>query len=399
MRRFEMSLRLLYAFAFFRSLQLFGPVALAFYRDRAGLDYTRIFALESSFVFAVFLLEVPTGVIADRFGRKVSLAAGGLLGGAGIALFAATVSYPLFFAANLLCAAGLTCTSGADRALFYDTLLAHGRKEEGRHYLSRYEAFGTAGLLIGFPAGSLLAGAPWLTYTARLALCFALSGAFIALAGLLALFADEPVREKSEKHPIREGIEGVTLLFRNRPLRAAAANLIFVSAVSFFVFWFYQALTREAGLSIRVNGFVAAGFNALGMVLLLNVRRIEARFSLDRTLLLTAFVPGACFTALAFCTAVPAVSLPLVFLLAGTKLARGPLLSDLINRQIESRNRATVLSGVSMLERGVVGLLYYPVGMLADHSLSGVFGALGAMALIAAFLTRLPQSGEGSANG
>ena len=63
---------------------------------------------------------------------------------------------------------------------------------------------------------------------------------------------------------------------------------------------------------------------------------------------------------------------------------------DLINREIESRNRATMLSGVSMAERALIGLVYAPVGFLADRSLPLTFVLLGIAALAVALLTKLP---------
>jgi hypothetical protein len=78
------------------------------------------------------------------------------------------------------------------------------------------------------------------------------------------------------------------------------------------------------------------------------------------------------------------------------KLLRAPLLSDLINRQVESRNRATMLSGVSMLERGVIFMLYPIIGAAADRSLSIAFIALGGATLLFAALSRLPAEMRGS---
>jgi len=60
------------------------------------------------------------------------------------------------------------------------------------------------------------------------------------------------------------------------------------------------------------------------------------------------------------------------------KQMRAPLLSDLINRDIESANRATVLSGLSMLERVIIMFLYPVVGLLADRSIGAACLFLGA---------------------
>src|SRR5262249_26775355 len=117
---------------------------------------------------------------------------------------------------------------------------------------------------------------------------------------------------------------------------------------------------------------------------------------LPRMLLASALVPGVLYLALGLVRA-PAFALPAAMVISGMKLLRGPLLSDLINRLVESRNRATVLSGVSMLQRAVLFLLYPVVGWAADRSLPVAFAGLGAATLLFAALSRLPAEASFSA--
>jgi hypothetical protein len=56
--------------------------------------------------------------------------------------------------------------------------------------------------------------------------------------------------------------------------------------------------------------------------------------------------------------------IPAFFLIVGCKMVRMPILSSFINQRIESENRATVISSVSLLERLVVFLLYPWSGFL-----------------------------------
>ena len=60
----------MYLLNFLRNLTFFGAVAVPFYLDWAKIDYTKIFILEDTFMFWIFVLEIPTGVVADKFGRK-----------------------------------------------------------------------------------------------------------------------------------------------------------------------------------------------------------------------------------------------------------------------------------------------------------------------------------------
>ncbi len=380
---------LLQIFQFMRGLQLFGAVAVPFYLEWGGLDYTRMFVLEGAFSLFMFLLEVPTGTIADRFGRKVSLVVGALVTGTALLIFGLVRSYALFFVANFLCAVGMTCMSGADQALLYDTLLAEERPEEGRRILSRFQAIGTIGLLVGFPVGSLIAGSSIVPRPQSLALTFVLSGAVLLLSAIPLLFIVEPPRAEKVQRPLRAGIEGVRALLKPGDLRRFTLNYALISATGFFMFWFYQSLAREASVPVAWNGLLGAGINVVGVILLWNASRLEARFGLPRLLLASALLPGILYLGLGTFRA-PSFAFPAAFLIVGMKLLRAPLLSDLINRVVESRNRATMLSGVSMLERAVVFILYPLVGAAADRSLSIAFFGLGAATLAFAILSRLP---------
>ena len=82
----------------------------------------------------------------------------------------------------------------------------------------------------------------------------------------------------------------------------------------------------------------------------------EAR-EFRRLLLLTALLPSALFVALGFVRRLD-LALVMLFLLVGCKMLRMPILNDFINRQVESENRATVISSVSLLERLITFLLY-----------------------------------------
>jgi len=80
---------------------------------------------------------------------------------------------------------------------------------------------------------------------------------------------------------------------------------------------------------------------------------------------------------------------PALFLLVGCRMLRIPMLNDLINRHVESENRATVISAVSLLERFVTFALYPLVGWLMDVSLDRALYVLAGLCVVFAVATRL----------
>ena len=72
---------ILYLYAFLSKLHFFGSLCVPFYLNRLGISYALMFTIETIFSICIFLFEIPTGIIADKFGRKISLFLGTLLFG------------------------------------------------------------------------------------------------------------------------------------------------------------------------------------------------------------------------------------------------------------------------------------------------------------------------------
>jgi hypothetical protein len=245
----------------------------------------------------------------------------------------------------------------------------------------------TAGIVIGFPLGSMFAGSGFLPYPESLRWVFVATGAAFLCSAAFALFLTEPERESPKGSFLRAGIDGVRFIFGARRMRSFSLNYILISAMTFFMYWFYQSLLRDAGFGVGANGFVGAGFNLFATFLLLNAARIEKALTLKRLLFVSSLAPGLLYLALAFNRSA-LVALPAAFLIIGFKHLRAPILSDLMNAEIDSSNRATVLSGISMLERALIMAFYPLLGFLADRSLSLTFLLLGASTVAFALFGR-----------
>ena len=61
-----------YLTEFLKTQRYFIPVMILFLQFH-HLSYTEIFVLYAVHSFVIFLLEIPSGVFADQFGKKASL--------------------------------------------------------------------------------------------------------------------------------------------------------------------------------------------------------------------------------------------------------------------------------------------------------------------------------------
>ena len=123
-------------------------------------------------------------------------------------------------------------------------------------------------MLVAFPLGSLFVGSSLLRYPGGLPITFVALGLGFLLAGAVAILIPEPPRAEKPVDPLKEGFEGCLFLIRHPVMRRYSVNFALVSATTFFVYWFYQTVTRETGLPAGANGFLADRSAHLAMVVL-----------------------------------------------------------------------------------------------------------------------------------
>jgi MFS family permease len=147
----------MYLFQFFFGLYFLGGVIVPFFTDWSGLSFREITLLQAWFVFWMFALEVPTGAVADYFGRKASIIVGCIAFIFGIIIYGITPNFGFFMAGEFLWALSRALVSGADGAIVYDTLLEGNRADDSKKVFGRFRSFFLVGMAVGSPIGSIIA--------------------------------------------------------------------------------------------------------------------------------------------------------------------------------------------------------------------------------------------------
>ncbi|GAB2571735.1 hypothetical protein GCM10027168_00540 [Streptomyces capparidis] len=146
-------------FLFWLPVGLYIPANVLLLTER-GMSPAAVSALFAVYSCTVAALELPTGGLSDVIGRRVVLAAAGLLTAGGLALLALGTSLAPLVAAKLLLACGRALSSGPAEAWYVDTVHAHsGPGAELRRGLARSGTASAAALALGTLAGG---GLPWL---------------------------------------------------------------------------------------------------------------------------------------------------------------------------------------------------------------------------------------------
>lgn len=377
----------LYLFYLFRLLAtsyLFVPVSVLFPQSR-GLSFGEVMMLSALYSLVVIVVEVPTGAMADRIGRKHSLIAGALaMVISGILAYVAQ-SLAMFAASIVLAAISMALCSGADSAYLFDLLHAHGRGHEYPRLESISSAWHQAGSAMACAAGGLLGDID-------LALPYLATSVVAGLALVVALMM-RPERKAAAVRRAPEMRSELASYWRHmsHSVRdvAGSRNLSWIIAYSAVVFmlvrsteYLYQPYLNERGFSVTAIGLVFALQFLLASFV---AHRADAlRLWLGEELLVYGLL-GMLSLSFFLLGQVHGAWAPLS-MLAVQGVAMGlfsPLVKTMLNRQIpDSSRRATILSVESIARRCAKGLFSPVAGYVGAASAMYLCGGIGFVGFI-----------------
>jgi len=356
------------------SFILWVPIWVVFLQ-RKGLGLTQIGVLEGFAWVLTAALEVPTGAIADRFGRKASIAMGSFFYSLAMLLILAEALSPGFLLGYALWNSSLAFISGADSALLYDSLKADGRASEAAKQSGRYAAIQQASQGIASVLGAALA-------TVDITLCFTICGLTGLAATALVLTINEPPRlEDDAESPLGywENLRTSVHIAARRPVVRALlllnATILVVPLVVCYVL--LQPYALGVGLPLASLGIVVVAVQMTTVAASWLAHRVAGRIELPTIVAVgVAVLLGATGVLGAF-PSIPSIALMLAVALVPALV--GPLMSARLNDLIPSGQRATILS---------LGALLFELGLAVAMPLLLTFadrlGAPGAIGLSAA---------------
>jgi MFS family permease len=111
---------------FFYVFGIIMPLIVPLFQSK-GLGMQEIFALQTIFALAMLVSEVPSGYLADVFGRRKIILCGAIGAGLGHSQLLFADSFAALAIYEFTLGIGASLLSGADLALLYDTELALGK--------------------------------------------------------------------------------------------------------------------------------------------------------------------------------------------------------------------------------------------------------------------------------
>jgi MFS family permease len=373
-------------------LMLFNTLAASFiwgintlFLLDAGLSATAAFTANALFTAGMVLFEVPTGVVADTWGRRASYLLGSVTLAASTALYwlAWQTEAPFWAWAvtSVLLGLGFTFFSGATEAWLVDALKFTGFKGNLESVFAKGQIVAGVAMLSGSVLGGLVAqwtnlGVPYLLRGLALLVTFVVAFLYMRDWGFVP---------KPGKHPVREMGQVVRGSMRyglgNPPVRWMMRAAPFTFGVGIYAFYAMQPYLLElygdeqaysiAGLAAAI----IAGAQIAGGMVAPQVRRV---FRNRTSALLTGLVIEIGLLTLLGLTTAFWVAVGLLVLWGLTAAATLPIRQAYMNGLIPSEQRATVLSFDNLLGSSGGVVIQPALGKAADvwsYSTSYLVGA------------------------
>jgi MFS family permease len=150
MDRYQQNAKWLTYFAPFRALSISAAYLTPFFLQH-GLSLSQIFVLQSIFSAAFLLWELPSGYIADRFGRAFAIKLSAPIAAIAMIAYGLSSHYWQFVIWELVLALASGLVSGVDTALLVDSLKAQGKEHDFVRLSRRIDAGGYAATAFGVP--------------------------------------------------------------------------------------------------------------------------------------------------------------------------------------------------------------------------------------------------------
>ena len=319
------------------------PIIVLFFKEH-NLTLFEVMILQAVYSVSVALFEIPSGYIADVFGRKNTIILSTIFSFLGFMIFSNYSYFYVFIFAEILVGIGGSLMSGADSALIYDTLIENNLEEsynkiEGRNYAIGNFSESIAGVL-----GGVLA-----TFSIFLPVYVQTFILFFSIPIAFSLIEPNTYYLRREKNSLISIIKTVRLtLIENRRLRWL---IIFSSSIglgTLSIAWFAQPFFKDINIDLVYFGVLWATLNfSAGITSYFSHyfrRKNNSMLYIFLTICLAlSFIMIGHLNSL--------ISLLFIYLIYFIRGVLTPILKTEINIHSSSRRRATILSIRSFIIR------------------------------------------------
>ncbi|RJQ34152.1 MFS transporter [Candidatus Parcubacteria bacterium] len=352
-----------YLASFLKNQTYFVPIIVLFFQD-LGLSYSQIFWIFTIGSIFSFVLEIPTGIFADLYGKRRSIIISKFLIFVSFILFGFSFDFLSLLLANIIYELGKSFRSGTETAYVYGYLSqTKGSpnyilvKANQKFYARISESIGTA--LGGFIA-----------YKFGFNFAFFIA-AIPALINFIQTFSWSKLEEcgQAEKKFLKDNIkfakDSIKESFLKSELRKIILNTALFSAAVLSLDKFIQPYMKDVGVHLQYFGVIYSGFLLLLAFLAKYAANLEEKFGAVKIInyiSLISFVPiiliGLGLSSF--------WGIGLFFFVMMVENIRSPISNALFHDYVSSKNRATMGSIMELFQSAIALMVLPIIGHAAD---------------------------------
>lgn len=337
-----------------------------------GLTLPEIAIIESLALALGLAIDIPTGFISDKFGRKLSLIGANIFQAASFLVFAFSHDFWQFLIAAVLLATGFALSSGSEEAYIYENQSGDNYRKAFSNVNVVDEAATILGLLL----------APLLIALFSLQSVFIAASAFVfitALVGWIILKDKRDITVSETKQKTREKQQVLALVRKH-----ASLILLFIALAIYYeagrVFWQPQLI--GSGFKIEQLGFLFAAFKVASLAGAYVGR--HQRFSPKKEIVLIGLLVTVSFLFIA--SSIWFLVIAGFFLYSFLENVYRIVESNYLQGIASSQRRASFLSAASFVRQGYSIVSIPLLSIAAVANVSYVFYILALLQVVAALL-------------
>jgi len=231
------------------------PIVVLFYQSN-DMGMHEIFVLKAIYSIAIVAMEIPSGWMADVWGRKKTLILGSILGSGGFLLYSFSYGFWAFAVAEIILGIGHSFVSGADSAMLYDSLKAEKKSEKYIREEGKITSVGNFAEAIAGVVGGFLA-----TISLRTPFYFQFAVAAIAIPAAFTM-VEPKIHAIEQSHSIKRLVQNIRNTFvSDQNLRISILLSAITGTATLTFAWFVQPFFKAINLPVEMFGIFWTALN------------------------------------------------------------------------------------------------------------------------------------------
>lgn len=372
-----------YLTSFLKNQTYFAPVFIILLQSY-HLTFQQIFWIFTIGSIFSLIIEIPTGIIADLYGKRKSIILSKLVIFISFIIFGFSTKFWHFVIAQIIYELGNSFRSGTETAYTYDYLHETTGTPSYTEVKGKQKFYARIGEAIASAIGGFIAAT--ISYNA----VFFFS-AIPAFMNFILGYTWEEIKEKKEKISAKSSLyfakDAIHALKQKTILKITLNIMIFTSVLA-AVQKFIQPYMTDAGISIELFGIVYAASLILAALAVRYSYLIENKFGEIKTINFLSLI--ACIPLLIIGTGyISYLGIALFFVIVLVENIRSPIANSAFHDLVTSHQRATMGSILSLFKSlGKITILPL-AGFLADaYSMYTAVMVFGIILLVNGLLLR-----------